>query len=274
MAAVEAEAMEEGESAMENYLHEVPPQRSPAPLSHVSSLSSLTVEGLGDSLTQAELGEEEVEALLIAVGYETEMSVGDTRWARQVRLGHWELVEPGAAHLGRDGVYATVTRNILFGPKIEHILEEPSSRTPFGKVSRASSRSDAHVEVGARLTFVDSTRGEGNGEERSAEERSAESINYRAGIGVTSGGGIKDDSVSFKALGMGFSFGRRMGLSFLDSEVDVDLLKGAKSMVPGLMSSPGRSPGQSPGKAREDVGSWSPNATTRGGDVQVGVTYL
>ena len=107
----------------------------------------------------------------------------------------------------------------------------------------------------------------------------SESLNYRAGLGVTSGGGIKDDSISIKALGMGFSFGRRMGLSFLDSEVDLDLLKGAKSMVPGLMRSPecsperssGRSPGRSPSdrKAKEDDGSWGPNATRRGEDVQV-----
>lgn len=39
---------------------------------------------------------------------------------------------------------------------------------------------------------------------------------------------MKDDSVSLKALGTGIIFGRRIGISFLDTEVGIDLAKAFK----------------------------------------------
>ena len=57
-------------------------------------------------------------------------------------------------------------------------------------------------------------------------------VSYRVGLGVTTGGGVKDDSVSLKALGTGIIFGRRIGVSFLDNEVNLDLFKAFKDPSP------------------------------------------
>ena len=49
-----------------------------------------------------------------------------------------------------------------------------------------------------------------------------------AGFGTTTGGAIEQGSISLKVAGMGVSFGQKMGVSFLDNEVGVDLSKTGK----------------------------------------------
>ena len=50
-------------------------------------------------------------------------------------------------------------------------------------------------------------------------------MDVNIGLGVSTGGGVKDDSFSIKALGTGFTIGRKLGLSFLDNEIALDLGK-------------------------------------------------
>lgn len=45
------------------------------------------------------------------------------------------------------------------------------------------------------------------------------------GLGISTGAGIKDDSVALKVLGCGITLGRKISMSFLDSEVGLDLGK-------------------------------------------------
>jgi hypothetical protein len=185
------------------------------------------------SLKDGDLGDEERTALLVAVRYETDMNIGQTRWARQLRRQKWLMIDPNAA---RDaGVYATVTRNILGGPRIEYIEEtgegmiQNAGSTITGKltkpmISKSSSHSQSHKEIGARLTMLGDT-----GETATQDDRA---VTYRVGLGVTSGGGIKDDSVSLKALGTGVIVGRRIGVSIADTEISVDLFKAFKKKTP------------------------------------------
>ena len=53
----------------------------------------------------------------------------------------------------------------------------------------------------------------------------AAGIDFNIGAGLTTGAGIKDDSISIKLLGCGLIFGRKMGLSFFDNSFAVDFGK-------------------------------------------------
>ena len=202
------------------------------------------------SLAEGDLKKAEHDSLLQAVGYYTDMEVGETRWARQLRRTKWERIDPNKNEtlslglptdrvLGQNlnisdptgtivrparpaGIYATVTRNLAFGPRIEYIEEKGDDEIPVlgavGVFSRATSHSTYHKEIGARLSVL------GDGGDQSVDRP----VSYRVGLGVTTGGGVKDDSVSLKALGTGIIFGRRIGVSFLDNEVNLDLFKAFK----------------------------------------------
>jgi len=198
------------------------PAKSPPPLHF----------GLRESLVSGELDLEERTSLLLAVAYDDEMVVGETRWARQVKLGQWERVDPAVART--PGVpYATVTRNVLFGPRIEYKEQHQVATGGLyhvGTLSKATSRSEGHVELGARLTIAEAGHGGDGGVSGTVNESGAHggtdrALSYRVGVGVTSGGGIKDDSLSVKALGTGLTIGRRIGLSFLDTEIGIDVYK-------------------------------------------------
>ena len=56
-------------------------------------------------------------------------------------------------------------------------------------------------------------------------EGAAGAVDFKAGLGITTGAGIKDDSASFKLFGCGISVGRKLGVSFFDNEIGVDLAK-------------------------------------------------
>ena len=42
-------------------------------------------------------------------------------------------------------------------------------------------------------------------------------FDFHLGAGVSTGGGIKDDSLSLKAAGCGFKVGRKLGISVFDT---------------------------------------------------------
>ena len=50
-------------------------------------------------------------------------------------------------------------------------------------------------------------------------------FNFKLGAGVSTGAGIKDDSVSVKVLGCGVTVGRKVGISVFGSEFGVDFGK-------------------------------------------------
>ena len=177
----------------------------------------LSLETITDSLVKGELGEDEKEALLLAIGYEREMEVGETRYALQLAPCQWEWTEQSHAREGRQ-VYASVTRNALFGPHIEYHAESAHGLPMPGYGSYASSRSDGHVELASRMTFAESAVG------------TNDAVGYKAGIGLSTGAGIKNDSLSLKLFGTGISIGRNMGISFLDSEVKADVVNTARQV--------------------------------------------
>ena len=98
-----------------------------------------------------------------------------------------------------------------------HLQTGPEAKTPLEQIdaqffgaSVGTSVSNTHFEGNARLTVA--------GGEVSV-------FNYHLGMGVSTGGGIKDDSLSMKVAGCGVQFGRKIGFSVFDNEVGVDVGK-------------------------------------------------
>ena len=117
-----------------------------------------------------------------------------------------------------------VTKN-LTGPAFSvkavadvfHVKTGPDKKTAFEQVdahffgaSVGSSASLTHAEANAKVTL--------SGGDVSV-------FNWHVGAGVSTGAGIKDDSVSVKVAGCGFQFGRKVGVSAFDNELAIDFGK-------------------------------------------------
>ena len=87
----------------------------------------------------------------------------------------------------------------------------PNAKTPqFFGTSAGVSASLTHAEVYARVTFA--------GGDVSV-------FNFHLGAGVSTGGGIKDDSITVKVGGCGVQVGRKVGISVFDNELAIDFGK-------------------------------------------------
>ena len=92
----------------------------------------------------------------------------------------------------------------LTGPQIEF-----STQTPEEHASSAHRRlnmitSSTHAEAVASLSLMSS---------------SSSGIDLNVGAGVSTGAGLKDDSLSVKLLGCGVVVGRKIGISLFDNSI-------------------------------------------------------
>ena len=140
--------------------------------------------------------------------------------------GTWENAATKVEFLYAD-VVCKLTKNVLgpafevkamtgvfraqTGPGAKSALEQIDAQL-FG-ASVGTSASDTHLEGNAKLTVL--------GREESF-------VNYHLGVGVSTGLGIKDDSLSLKVAGCGFQFGRKIGVSIFDNELAADIGKAGK----------------------------------------------
>ena len=69
-----------------------------------------------------------------------------------------------------------------------------------------------HAEWRAGLTLYD-------------ESPNGGPVDLKLGLGITTGGGIKDGAVALKALGCGVQLGQKVGISVFDNEVSFDFRK-------------------------------------------------
>ena len=71
-------------------------------------------------------------------------------------------------------------------------------------------------------------------------------------------GAIKDNSVSLKAMGLGVTLGQRIGVSFMDKEVGVDLAKATRTKDDSATSEAGlnAAPPSLPSKQSSGLGDW------------------
>ena len=94
------------------------------------------------------------------------------------------------------------------GPGATKAMEQVD--TQFFGASAGTSVSATHAEANARATLSGG---------------SVSVFDYHLGAGVSTGGGIKDDSVSLKVAGTGFQVGRKLGVSVFGNELSIDFGK-------------------------------------------------
>lgn len=118
-----------------------------------------------------------------------------------------------------------ITKN-LSGPKVTFMAEaglfacntDPKGATKpieqvsakFFNASVGAHQSSTSASAGARVSLVDAD---------------VSAFGLHLGAGVSTGGGIEDDSISVKALGCGFQVGRKIGISLFDNEISFDFGK-------------------------------------------------
>ncbi len=94
------------------------------------------------------------------------------------------------------------------GPGAKTAMEQVDAH--FFSADAGYSYSSFHIEGNAGLTLADCH---------------ASIFDLHLGLGVSTGAGIKDDSLSVKVAGVGFQVGRKIGISVLDNSFGVDLGK-------------------------------------------------
>ena len=136
--------------------------------------------------------------------------------------GGWDVAEINRT------LYATtkcvITKNFI-GPTFAYSAEaglvgvqtNPSETRPIaqvdvgvGKAKAGTSASNTHAEANAGVSLIGG---------------SVSAFDFNLGVGVSTGGGIKDDSVQLKLLGAGFKIGRKVGISVFDNEISLDFGK-------------------------------------------------
>ena len=94
------------------------------------------------------------------------------------------------------------------GPGAKTAMEQVDAQ--FFSASAGVSSSATHAEAHAKVTLA-------GGE--------VSMFNFHLGAGVSTGAGIKDDSVNLKVAGCGVKVGRQVGISVFDNEFGVDFGK-------------------------------------------------
>ena len=77
--------------------------------------------------------------------------------------------------------------------------------------------SHAELRMGLRLQQDDT-----EGEDAPSSAASPSAVDVKVGLGINTGAGVKDNSLSIKALGCGVQVGQKVGISFFDNEISID----------------------------------------------------
>ncbi|XP_062500003.1 uncharacterized protein LOC134177242 [Corticium candelabrum] len=97
---------------------------------------------------------------------------------------------------------------IRTGPGVKNPLEQIDAH--FFSADASISSSSHHVEAKIGLTLA---------------ECHVSALDFRVGVGLSCGAGIKDDSLNLKVAGTGIQLGRKIGFSLFGTSFSVDLGK-------------------------------------------------
>ena len=164
----------------------------------------LIIEVLGVDYDSMSIGSS---AILVRIG-ESWSKLGDVDCLTDV-----ELVCKLTKNILGPSFAVTAKVNIPLGSDAQSIREKMDDlqlESQFMTASVGASTSRTHVEASAKLTAAAGESGP---------------ISYHVGAGVSTGAGIKDDSVTVKVAGMGVQVGRKVGLSVFDNSFSIDLAK-------------------------------------------------
>mmetsp|Transcript_76107 Transcript_76107/g.183924 ORF Transcript_76107/g.183924 Transcript_76107/m.183924 type:complete len:262 (-) Transcript_76107:12-797(-) len=153
--------------------------------------------------------------ILAAVDYDSMEIFGVKRCAVKLSKGSGDWVRFDKDTSSQYALCCWVAKN-LTGPQIEFPTQAPEEHASSAAAHRRLSMitSNTYAEAVASLSFMSSSKS---------------GIDLNVGAGVSTGGGIKDDSVSVKLLGCGVVVGRKIGISLFDNSIVFDLGKIAES---------------------------------------------
>ena len=139
--------------------------------------------------------------ILAAVDYESMETFGARRCAVKLSKGSGDWVRFDKDTCAQYALCCWVAKN-LTGPQIEFSTQTPDEHASSRRLSMVTS--STHAEAVASLSLMSS---------------SMSGVDLNVGAGVSTGGGLKDDSVSVKVLGCGLVVGRRIGISLFDNSI-------------------------------------------------------
>ena len=139
--------------------------------------------------------------ILAAVDYESMETFGARRCAVKLSKGSGDWVRFDKDTCAQYALCCWVAKN-LTGPQIEFSTQTPDEHASSRRLSMVTS--STHAEAVASLSLMSG---------------SMSGVDLNVGAGVSTGGGLKDDSVSVKLLGCGVVVGRRIGISLFDNSI-------------------------------------------------------
>ena len=139
--------------------------------------------------------------ILAAVDYESMETFGARRCAVKLSKGSGDWVRFDKDTCAQYALCCWVAKN-LTGPQIEFSTQTPDEHASSRRLSMVTS--STHAEAVASLSLMSS---------------SMSGVDLNVGAGVSTGGGLKDDSVSVKLLGCGVVVGRKIGISLFDNSI-------------------------------------------------------
>ena len=142
--------------------------------------------------------------ILAAVDYDS-MEIFSSRCAVKLSKGSGDWVRFDKDTSSQYALCCWVAKN-LTGPQIEFPTQAPEEHASSAAAHRRLSMitSNTYAEAVASLSLMSSSKS---------------GIDLNVGAGVSTGGGIKDDSVSVKLLGCGVVVGRKIGISLFDNSI-------------------------------------------------------
>ena len=139
--------------------------------------------------------------ILAAVDYESMETFGARRCAVKLSKGSGDWVRFDKDTCAQYALCCWVAKN-LTGPQIEFSTQTPDEHASSRRLSMVTS--STHAEAVASLSLISG---------------SMSGVDLNVGAAVSTGGGLKDDSVSVKLLGCGVVVGRRIGISLFDNSI-------------------------------------------------------
>lgn len=177
---------------------------------------------LANAGAHAEYVTAEQKLILQTIDFEA-MPLYTSRYATKNEDGTWRPIDKD--HAGHSHTCCRVLKN-LSGPRFEYIAASGLLHVRTKHDDAAGSLDHVDMAIGQAHSAItyDNAHVEAQAAIRLAGG-SVAALDVNVGLGVSTGAGMKDDSLMVKALGTGFTVGRKVGLSFLDNEISVDLGK-------------------------------------------------
>ncbi len=122
-----------------------------------------------------------------------------------------------------EGAYLTITKNHS-GPALGYLLNSSVLKSSLPATDQNTVEVQGSAIGGAAAINFSQTHLQADAVAWLSTGQ-AGPVNFTIGFGLTTGAGIKDDSLTFKAAGCGFQFGRRVGLSFFGNELTFDFTR-------------------------------------------------